>query len=418
MIQLFLRQMVPAMEQGVMLTVPLAILLALISSLPEAGLRRKFWRAMKWGVFVSLFFAVVKTGTRQAVSREGFEGVAIFASLLSEISLLALLARPAAAAARMRIIGVTSVVLVISLWAYHGLELWLMPVSIAISATGEFFTLDVLAKSLGYGAGLLLGFLSGYLVYKASAALFYGRLLFVYAVQVAGCIVQQGIYLIQILMIRHIVSGAALMSVMAPLIDNQRLVIFLIFFVTLVVPVTQFLQPRPVRPADANPAQYRKLLAAAKHKLRWGSGVVAALFVMVLLSSAGYSFANKKEELVPAVPIQAENGYVRVPLEDVGDGHLHRYVYRTENSTMVRFIIIKKGGSAYGVGLDACEVCGPTGYYERDDQVICKLCDVIMNKATIGMPGGCNPVPVKYDVDSGTIRIESSILEKEAKRFR
>ena len=137
MIQLFLRQMVPAMEQGVMLTVPLAILLALISSLPEAGLRRKFWRAMKWGVFVSLFFAVVKTGTRQAVSREGFEGVAIFASLLSEISLLALLARPAAAVARMRIIGVTSVVLVISLWAYHGLELWLMPVSIAISATGE-----------------------------------------------------------------------------------------------------------------------------------------------------------------------------------------------------------------------------------------------------------------------------------------
>jgi len=138
----------------------------------------------------------------------------------------------------------------------------------------------------------------------------------------------------------------------------------------------------------------------------------------VLLSSFGYTFANKKEELVPAVPIQAEAGYVRVPLEDVNDGHLHRYVYRTENSTMVRFIIIKKGGSAYGVGLDACEVCGPTGYYERDDQVICKLCDVIMNKATIGMPGGCNPVPVKYDVDSGTIRIEQSILEKEAKRFR
>ena len=418
MIQLFLRQMIPAMEQGVMLTVPLAILLALLSSLPYPAFRQQFWRAMKWGIFVSLFFAAVKTGTRQAVSREGFEGVAIFASLLSELSLLALLARPAAAAARARLIGIASMVLVISFWAYHGLELWLMPVSIAIAATGEFFTLEVLVKSLGYGVGLFLGFLSGYLVYKASAALFYGRLLFVYAVQIAGCVVQQGIYLIQIMMIRHIIGGAALMGVMAPLIDNQRLVIFLIFFVTLVVPVTQFLQPKPVRPVDANPAQYRKLLSSAKHKLRWGSGVVASLVVMVLLSSVGNSFANKKEELVPAVPIQAEAGYVRVPLEDVNDGHLHRYVYRTENSTMVRFIIIKKGGSAYGVGLDACEVCGPTGYYERDDQVICKLCDVIMNKATIGMPGGCNPVPVKYDVDSGTIRIEQSILEKEAKRFR
>ena len=126
MIQLFLRQMIPAMEQGVMLTVPLAILLALLSSLSYPEFRRKFWRAMKWGIFVSLFFAAVKTGTRQAVSREGFEGVAIFASLLSEISLLALLSRPAAAVARARLIGIASVVLVISLWAYHGLELWLM----------------------------------------------------------------------------------------------------------------------------------------------------------------------------------------------------------------------------------------------------------------------------------------------------
>ena len=73
MIQLFLRQMIPAMEQGVMLTVPLAILLALLSSLPHPEFRQKFWRAMKWGIFVSLFFAAVKTGTRQAVSREGFD---------------------------------------------------------------------------------------------------------------------------------------------------------------------------------------------------------------------------------------------------------------------------------------------------------------------------------------------------------
>ena len=42
MIQLFLRQMIPAMEQGVMLTVPLAILLALLSSLSYPEFRRKF----------------------------------------------------------------------------------------------------------------------------------------------------------------------------------------------------------------------------------------------------------------------------------------------------------------------------------------------------------------------------------------
>ena len=33
---------------------------------------------------------------------------------------------------------------------------------------------------------------------------------------------------------------------------------------------------------------------------------------------------------------------------------------------MVRYIGILKGGNSYGVGLDACEICGPTGYYEKD----------------------------------------------------
>ena len=118
------------------------------------------------------------------------------------------------------------------------------------------------------------------------------------------------------------------------------------------------------------------------------------------------------------MPIAAENGFAVVPLENVQDGHLHRYAYRTKNGTTVRFIIIRKGGNAYGVGLDACEICGPTGYIERDDQVVCKLCDVVMNKQTIGMPGGCNPIPLEYKVESGGIRIAEEKLEAAKKHFR
>uniref|UniRef100_UPI0025EC3A10 Fe-S-containing protein n=1 Tax=Selenomonas sp. F0473 TaxID=999423 RepID=UPI0025EC3A10 len=71
------------------------------------------------------------------------------------------------------------------------------------------------------------------------------------------------------------------------------------------------------------------------------------------------------------------------------------------DGTEVRVIVVQKGGSAFGVGLDACEICGPTGYLERDGQIVCRLCDVVMNKATIGMPGGCNPIPVEYRVAGG-----------------
>ena len=418
MLQTFLLSFIPAMEEGVMLTVPLGILLAILDCYPERKFRGTFWRALKWGVFVSLFFTAVKTGTRLAVSREGFEAFAIFLSLVSALVLLGVLPSYTGDEKRAKWIRVASSVLVVGFFCYHGMEIWLMPVSIAVAATGEFFTPEVLVKSLGFGGGIFVGLLSGYLVYKASTALNYKRLMFVYAVQAVACIIQQGIYLVQVLMIRRIVGGAALMKFMGPLIDNQRLVIFVVFFVTLLVPITLYSQPKPEKPEGANPAEYRKILAAAKHKLRWGAGVVASLFVMVLMSSVGHSFATKEAELVPAVPVAAEGGFVTVPIADVQDGHLHRYSYRTKNGTTVRFIMIRKGGNAYGVGLDACEICGPTGYIERDEQVICKLCDVIMNKQTIGMPGGCNPIPLEYKVESGGVRISEKKLEQAKKHFR
>jgi uncharacterized membrane protein len=84
----------------------------------------------------------------------------------------------------------------------------------------------------------------------------------------------------------------------------------------------------------------------------------------------------------------------------------------------VRFIIIKKNDVAFGVGLDACDICGPNGYYERKGDVICKLCDVVMNKQTIGFKGGCNPVPLAYALDGGEMIVMTADLETESKRFR
>ena len=51
----------------------------------------------------------------------------------------------------------------------------------------------------------------------------------------------------------------------------------------------------------------------------------------------------------------------------------------------MRFLVVKKpAGNAYGLGLDACEICGIAGYYERgDEDVVCRRCDVVYlyNKA-------------------------------------
>jgi uncharacterized membrane protein len=106
-----------------------------------------------------------------------------------------------------------------------------------------------------------------------------------------------------------------------------------------------------------------------------------------------------------------------IPIEQVDDGRLHRFAYTASDGTEVRFIVIKKNAVAYGVGLDACDICGNTGYYERKDEVICRLCDVVMNKSTIGFKGGCNPVPLAYSLRDGKMVVRIEDLENEKSRF-
>ena len=421
MLQAFLQQLVPALEESIKLAVPLGILLAIILPLPNQGIRHTFTRVLKWGFFLSIFMTAVRVGTKSAVNREIFESMAIFVDLVGAIVLCTVLLRSLHrewTAGEERVFRIGTGALALGIFLYHGLELWLIPVATVQVALGDYVTLIFFVKMLGFVSGLLLGFLSGYLAYKAAAALNHGRLVFVFTVQIVATAVQQVIFVMTVMMARQVLGMENLISFMAPFIDNQNKVIYVIYFVSILVPITLFLQPRPERPVWANPAQYRQLVSRAIRRKRWGTGLLAMLVLTILVSSIGGWYANKKEELVPSVAVKAVDGLVQIPLEEVSDGHLHRYAFRASDGTEVRVIIVQKGGSAFGVGLDACEICGPTGDLERDGQIVCRLCDVVMNKATIGLPGGCNPIPVEYRVAGGTVQISADTLEKARMHFR
>jgi uncharacterized membrane protein len=78
-------------------------------------------------------------------------------------------------------------------------------------------------------------------------------------------------------------------------------------------------------------------------------------------------------------------------------------------------VIQKPNSSSYGIGLDACDICGETGYYEKNDQVVCNLCDVVMNINTIGFKGGCNPIIIDYSIQDGNIVVPiNGLLEYES----
>ena len=419
MLQMFLQQFVPAMEQVLTLAVPLGILFAILRRLPLEKYRRNYNTAIHWGFWLSVAIVAARVGTRNAVSREVAEAGAIAFAMIAEVVLVAMLARGAGQKETFsRPLQVSACAIGVLLFFYHGMEIWLIPVGSIISAAGDYMTQTVAVKLAGFAAGLFFAVVSSFVTYKAAAALNPRRLFFVFVIQAGAMFIQQGIFLVQVLMARHILDSAALLSIMAPIIDHSSWLIFIIFFALLFVPLTLFSQKKPARPAGTNPAQYRRMIMQAMHKRRWGTATVLFLAGMVFLSSFGASYANRKEELVPAVPVTAVDGFVDVDLSVVNDGHLHRFVYQTASGQMVRYIVILKGGNSYGVGLDACEICGPTGYYEKDGQVICRLCDVMMNKATIGTKGGCNPIPIEYSVADGKLRVPQDALDKARDVFR
>jgi uncharacterized membrane protein len=142
-----------------------------------------------------------------------------------------------------------------------------------------------------------------------------------------------------------------------------------------------------------------------------GTALTAAVVTVVAAWDA------RMPELSPAEPLTIDELRAVIQLDQIDDGHLHRFAYTTHSGETVRFIVIKKNGVAYGVGLDACEICGDTGYIERDGKIICRLCDVIMNIATIGFKGGCNPIPLDFELVDGTLQVDLVDLEAAAPIF-
>lgn len=167
-----------------------------------------------------------------------------------------------------------------------------------------------------------------------------------------------------------------------------------------------------------NPAQKRLYKAERLSRRRFLGLSVAGSLLMLLALTEGKKRAEYVPELSAIEPSQVEGEWVTVSRELVSDGHLHRFAYQAQDNTEVRFIAIKKNEVAFGTGLDACEICGDSGYYEDKGKVICRECDVMMNIQTIGFPGGCNPIPIAYELTADKLMFSVAELEGHSKIFK
>lgn len=204
---------------------------------------------------------------------------------------------------------------------------------------------------------------------------------------------------------------------MSWLVNHDNLFAFAAMAVTAVAAVFALIAARRTSTDADVAAQHRLRAAGVRSMSRRSVLVLATLAASATAMTVGRHYATREVELSAPEPFDVVGDNVVVGLDRISDTHLHRFEYPTSAGPAVRFIVIQKAGTSFGVGLDACEICGASGYYEEDGKVICKLCGVAMNIATIGFKGGCNPIPIDFTVANGTLTVPISVLEANAKIF-
>ena len=193
------------------------------------------------------------------------------------------------------------------------------------------------------------------------------------------------------------------MAIIGPIVRND-----LFFFVTILalaaLMVLFELKRREPLPASASPAERRKASWSSRRDRLWMVSVYASSFIFITLVTAEFIYAKSLSALSPATEITFVDGKASIPLNLVYDGDLHRFSVK-ESGKEIRFWLYQRPDGQIATVYDACEICGPVGFYKTSTGVVCKNCAAPINPQSVGMAGGCNPIPLKTTVTSDAVII-------------
>lgn len=371
------------------------------------------------GAALSVIVAILKTAT--AIINREFFNIAVFSVAILFGILFIFLSfwglKKNRAAVETKGGWAVAAILTAFLLLYCLPDILIYPTQFLVSGQSVFST-DFLFKLIGYLAGLVIVGLSVTALFKAGISLSANLVRVLLAIGLAVNMVSQISTIVQYLLARRIIPMQKWIFEFVKIsVNYSAFFLYFLMAVTIILPV--LLWAKSLHPTESyeNPAQHRKIRASARNKRRWCAVMLAGYLLSALSLTALKAYDEREVVLSPAEPMNIVGSTIVISLENVNDGNLHRFSYTASDGTEVRFIVIKKNASSFGVGLDACDICGETGYYQRNDEVICKRCDVVMNRSTIGFKGGCNPVPLAYSIDGGSMVIQTQSLEKEKGRF-
>jgi FTR1 family protein len=206
------------------------------------------------------------------------------------------------------------------------------------------------------------------------------------------------------------------MAIVGPVVKND-----IFFFVTILalaaaMMLLEWRKRRAPRTEGLAGAALRKAQWSARRERTWMVASCAASCVFILLITAEFVYARQAAELSPAQLVTLQNGAVRIPVASVSDGALHRFEVE-DDGVGVGFIVMEKPDKTLAVALNACEICGTQGYYQKGGEIICRNCGSAIVPATIGIRGGCNPIPLQSRVEGDTLVIDRAALDPAERTF-
>ena len=206
------------------------------------------------------------------------------------------------------------------------------------------------------------------------------------------------------------------MAIIGPIVRND-----LFFFVTILalaaLMVLFEVKRREPAPVPESPAERRKAQWSARRERLWMMSVYASSFLFIVMVTAEFVYAKKASALSPATEITFVQGQISIPLSQVYDGDLHRF-QAMAGGAPVRFWLYQKPDGKIATVFDACEICGAVGFYKASTGVVCKNCAAPINPQSVGMAGGCNPIPLKATVTADAVIISEADVAGGARYFQ
>jgi high-affinity iron transporter len=212
-------------------------------------------------------------------------------------------------------------------------------------------------------------------------------------------------------------SSPTEMAIIGPIVSNEIFFVVAILALAALMVLFDWRSRQAAAPAvdKLSDAERRRELYRASREKLWTAAVLASTFLSIVVMTAEFVYAKSLTALSPATALTASGDVVRIPLDSVSDGDLHRFSYNSGGS-YVRFIVVQTGGR-YATALDACEICGSQGYYQSGPEIFCRNCGAAIYTPTIGVSGGCNPIPLHSEESGSDLVIKVSDLLPGAPRF-